>query len=41
MLLNAALWYIDIDTTVEVANALKVDVAVDPWVYMLGIGMKF
>lgn len=41
VLLNAAVWFIDIDTTVEVANTLKVDVAVDPWVYALGIGIKF
>lgn len=41
VLLNAAVWFIDIDTTVEVANALKVDVAVDPWVYTVGIGIKF
>jgi outer membrane protein len=41
ILLNAAVWHISIDTTVEVANLLKVDVAVDPWVYALGIGMKF
>jgi outer membrane protein len=41
ILLNAAVWYMDIDTTVEIANLLKVDVAVDPWVYMLGIGFKF
>lgn len=41
VLLNAAVWYIDIDTTVEIANILKVDVAVDPWVYALGIGFKF
>jgi outer membrane protein len=41
MLLNAAVWFIDIDTTVEIANTLKVDVAVDPWVYALNIGLKF
>lgn len=41
ILLNAAVWYIDIDTTVEVANLLKVDVAIDPWVYAVNIGVKF
>lgn len=40
-LLNAAIWYMDIDTTVEVSNLLKVDVAIDPWVYMVGIGLRF
>ncbi|WP_248746828.1 OmpW family outer membrane protein [Pseudomonas sp. MWU12-2037] len=48
MLLNASVWYVDIDTkaTVDGPTALgvgqtKVDVKVDPWVYMVGIGYKF
>ena len=48
LLVNASVWYIDIDTkaTVDGPNALgvgktKVDVDVDPWVYMVGIGYKF
>lgn len=45
ILLNAAVWYIDIDTTATADhNALgkvKVDVDVDPFVYMVGLGYKF
>lgn len=48
MLLNASVWYVDIDTeaTVDGPTALgvgrtKVDVDVDPWVYMVGVGYKF
>ncbi len=48
MLVNASVWYIDIDTkaTIDGPTALgvgqtKVDVKVDPWVYMVGIGYKF
>ncbi|UVJ43521.1 outer membrane beta-barrel protein [Pseudomonas sp. LS1212] len=48
MLVNASVWYADIDTkaTVDGPTALgvgrtKVDVDVDPWVYMVGIGYKF
>ncbi|WP_342624072.1 OmpW/AlkL family protein [Pseudomonas alkylphenolica] len=47
-LVNAAVWYIDIDTkaTMDGPSALgvgktKVDVDVDPWVYMVGVGYKF
>ena len=47
-LVNAAVWYIDIDTkaTMDGPTALgvgktKVDVDVDPWVYMVGVGYKF
>ncbi|MFK0088947.1 OmpW family protein [Pseudomonas sp. NPDC090755] len=47
-LVNAAVWYIDIDTkaTIDGPSALgvgktKVDVDVDPWVYMVGVGYKF
>lgn len=45
VLLNAAVWYIDIDTqaTTDLAGVgkVKVDVDVDPWVYMVGVGYKF
>lgn len=43
-LLNAAVWRIDIDTTGTVETALgraRVDVTVDPWVYMAGVGYRF
>lgn len=43
--LNAQVRYIDIDTkaTVDLSGvgALDVDVDIDPWVYMVGIGYKF
>jgi outer membrane protein len=42
---NASLWYIDIDTTAELDTAdagwLEVDVEIDPWVFMLGVGTRF
>ncbi|MFJ3469610.1 OmpW family protein [Pseudomonas sp. NPDC090201] len=48
IMLNASIWYIDIDTkaTVDGPSALsvgktKVDVDIDPWVYMVGLGYKF
>lgn len=48
LLVNAAVWYVDIDTkaTIDGPSALgvgktKVNVDVDPWVYMVGIGYKF
>ena len=48
LLVNASVWYVDIDTkaTVDGPTALgtgrtKVDLEVDPWVYMVGIGYKF
>ena len=48
MLVNASVWYVDIDTkaTVDGPTALgtgrtKVNLEVDPWVYMVGIGYKF
>ena len=48
MLVNASVWYVDIDTkaTVDGPTALgtgrtKVDLKVDPWVYMVGVGYKF
>jgi outer membrane protein len=48
VLLNASVWYVDIDTeaSVDGPSALsvgktKVDVDIDPWVYMVGVGYKF
>ncbi|MFJ4433268.1 OmpW family protein [Pseudomonas sp. NPDC089395] len=48
ILLNASVWYVDIDTkaSVDGPTALgysktKVNVDVDPWVYMVGLGYKF
>lgn len=45
VMLNAQLRYIDIETTGTTSLAgvgsLKVDVDVDPWVYMVGLGYKF
>jgi outer membrane protein len=42
LILNAAIWNIDIDTEVDAAgNTLQMDLKVDPWVYMVGIGYKF
>ncbi|WP_414154692.1 OmpW/AlkL family protein [Pseudomonas sp. BNK-43-a] len=48
LLVNAAVWYVDIDTkaTIDGPSALgvgktKVNLEVDPWVYMVGIGYKF
>jgi outer membrane protein len=48
IMLNASVWYVDINTkaTVDGPSALnvgqtKVDVDIDPWVYMVGLGYKF
>lgn len=48
ILLNASVWYVDIDTkaTVDGPSALsvgktRVDADIDPWVYMVGVGYKF
>ncbi|WP_175653500.1 OmpW/AlkL family protein [Pseudomonas sp. Marseille-P9899] len=48
LIVNAAVWYVDINTeaTIDGPSALsigktKVDVEVDPWVYMVGLGYKF
>lgn len=43
-LLNASVWYIDIDTEADFqfdTVRIKSDVDIDPWVYMLGVGYKF
>ena len=40
--LNAGVWNIDVDTTANVNHgALKIDLDIDPWVYMVGVGYKF
>ncbi|BBT14739.1 outer membrane protein W [Metapseudomonas otitidis] len=47
VMLNAQVRYIDIDTRAYVDNSIaggvraKVNVDVDPWVYMVGLGYKF
>lgn len=48
VMLNASVWYVDIDTeaSVDGPSALsvgktKVNVDIDPWVYMVGVGYKF
>ncbi|WAH59438.1 outer membrane beta-barrel protein [Pseudomonas silvicola] len=48
IMLNAAVWYVDIDTQASVdgptalgVGRTKVNVDVDPWVYMVGVGYKF
>jgi outer membrane protein len=48
VLINAQVRYIDIDTTATVENnsiapgtRAKVDVDVDPFIYMIGLGYKF
>lgn len=44
LLLNAHVRYIDIDTSGTTSfggEKVKVDVDVDPWVYMVGLGYKF
>ena len=43
-LVNASLWRLDLDTeaTIDTPVAqVTVDVEIDPWVYMLGLGYKF
>ena len=42
--INAAIWYIDIDTRATVktdVGRVKFDVDIDPWVYNVGIAYKF
>jgi outer membrane protein len=44
VMLNASIWYVDINTTATTdlnGNRVKVNVDVDPWVYMVGVGYKF
>lgn len=38
---SGQVWYMDIDTEATVAGAVKFDVQIDPWVYMIGVGTKF
>ena len=43
-LLNASVWYLDIETDATfkfAANRVTADVDIDPWVYMLGVGYRF
>lgn len=43
-MVNAQVRYIDIETTGKTSLGgapVKVDVDVDPWVYMVGLGYKF
>lgn len=44
-MLNAAVWKMDIDTTATArlggTTKIKVDVDIDPWVYMVGVGYRF
>lgn len=44
-LINASIWYLDIDTdaTFSFDNGARVtaDVDIDPWVYMIGLGYRF
>lgn len=43
--INAAVWKIDIDTkatvNAPVVGKVKANVAIDPWVYFVGVGYKF
>jgi outer membrane protein len=44
LMVNAALWYMDIDTKAKVrlgASSVKVKVDIDPWVVMVGLGYRF
>ena len=48
VMLNAAVWHIDINTTATAkgptalgVGETEVDVEVDPWAYMVGVGYKF
>lgn len=45
LVFNAAVWHIDLNTEATAQHSalgkVKVDVDIDPWVYMVGIGYKF
>jgi len=44
LMLNASIWHMDIDTTARArlsGDRVKVDVDIDPWVYMIGLGYRF
>lgn len=38
---SGQVWYLDIDSEATVAGAVKFNVNIDPWVYMIGLGTKF
>ncbi len=43
-LINASVWYIDIDTEAKISTAIadvKFDVEINPWVYMVSVGYRF
>jgi outer membrane protein len=43
-IINAAVWKLDLDTEATIdspTGTVGVDVDIDPWVYMLGVGYKF
>ena len=44
-LFNVSVWNIDIDTDARLyvndARVDKIDVEIDPWVYMVGLGYRF
>ncbi|WP_372836168.1 OmpW family outer membrane protein [Pontibacterium sp.] len=41
VVLNAAVWYIDIDSDASLNGADIGTVEIDPWVYMVGVGYKY
>ncbi|WP_116368541.1 OmpW/AlkL family protein [Parahaliea mediterranea] len=44
LMLNAAVWYIDIDTEAAIrtdVGTVKFDLDIDPWVYSLGLAWRF
>src|SRR5690606_16243542 len=44
LLFNVSVWHIDIDTTARAklgGAPVKVDVDIDPWVFMVGLGYRF
>ncbi len=40
-LVSGQVWYIDINTEADLEGVGKLDIEVDPWVYMLSVGKKF
>jgi len=40
-LVNAAVWYIDIDSQAHIRGIGNVDVNIDPWVVNVGVGYRF
>jgi outer membrane protein len=45
LVFTASAWNVDIDTTAKVTvngvTAAMIDVEIDPWVYMVGVGFTF